>query len=443
MRDGAGLALGHVAWMTGRRSTLLALCLVCKATYQPAARCLYRSAEVSRTLRPFVRTTSRSPKLAAFVHELSLVNAGLSEDSTRLLAAALKFLPHLRRIALPPLEHVIKGEDCLGVALAALPRLDAVLLQRAGERTQLLAQKLGRLRVLQLHWGLQSLGDLEPGRGCGLLLLACQDTLEELNIHGFDLASFLEARPAARWPRVRALTLLSTTNVDEALVSAFPNVERLVLRDLDLPAEILADARAWPRLRQLTLSVPNLIDGEPDAKGRVRALDRFSVWNTPTVDAEFIMEQLRYYDLARLSALQFYSGSDFSPALVRTICEACPCLRMLGIRFDSPRSNYVGTLLAADAPRLQFLSLTLSNYVYRPPDPRPIAALGRHFPALKVVDFIVMRTAAVQWRLYHHEHDVEVLLVDDAEYTAGDYWEWALEVERRAATTPTPPPVVQ
>ncbi|KZW02576.1 hypothetical protein EXIGLDRAFT_415710 [Exidia glandulosa HHB12029] len=426
MREDAAIVevFGNVARLTTRKTALLSLCVVSRAAHAGAARWLYRNVELSRTLRAFCWTVKRSPKLASYVRSLSIVNAGLSDQTTRLLIDALSRLPNLHHVALPPLEHVLSNHELFSMALATLPNLDSIVLQRAGEQTQVLCHKLPPLRSLQLHFGLQSLGDLHPTSGCGKLLVACQETLEELNIHGFDLASFLEPRQHLCWPRVRSLTLLSTTNIDEVLVAAFPNVEKLILRDIDFPAEILCDPRMWPRLRQLTLSLPNLIDGEPDGNGsgKLRVLQRFSVWNTHMVDPEFIMEQLRYYDLQQLTALQFYSAFEFAPSLICTIFRSCPNLRLLGIRFDSMKSPFTEVLQAGEGPNLEFLSITLSNYVFRSPDPHPIEILGRHFPRLRIVDFIVMRTAAVQWRV-SHDPIVEVSLENDAEHTSIECWE--------------------
>lgn len=86
--------------------------------------------------------------------------------------------------------------------------------------------------------------------------------------------------------------------------------------------------------------------------------------------------------------------------------------------------QYTEILQAGEGPKLEFLSVTLSNYVLRPPDSHPIEVLGRHFPRLRIVDFIVMRTAAVQWRISHDP--VQVALETDAELTSIQYWEMAV-----------------
>ncbi|KAH7104606.1 hypothetical protein BKA62DRAFT_692763 [Auriculariales sp. MPI-PUGE-AT-0066] len=416
--------LAHVARQTTRRAVLLALCLVSKRVQAGAAEWLYAEVEVSRTLRAFLRTITTNSTLAAHVRALSLTSAGLSVQTTKALASALHCLVNLRRLALPPLEHVLHGDDALGFAIAGLPKIQGLSFQRVGDHTQVLAHKLSGLRWLQLHFGLQSLGDLHVLHGCGHLLLTCCQTLEELNVHGFDLATFLETRPAARWSKVRSLTLLSTTNIDDTLVRAFPNVEKLVLRDLDLPADVLSDPQAWPRLRQLTISVPNLVDGEPPSPGGpgLRPLERFTVWNAPSMESEIVIEQLRYYDLSRLCALQFYSIQEPAPSLLRTILENCSSIRFLGIRFDSMKSGYADIMRAGESSSLEYLSIMLSNYVYRTPDPGTVEPLARHFPNLRIIDFIVMRSAAVQWRV-SHTPEVSVTLVPDAETSAIEYWE--------------------
>jgi len=335
------VVLAHAARQTTRRTALLSLCLVSKSVHASASAQLYAEVEVARTLRAFLRTVTSNNFLAHHVRVLTLTTAGLSVQTTKALAQALHLLVNLRRLALPPLEHVLHGDDALGFSIAALPKLTGMSFQRVGDHTQVLAHRLSQLRSLQLHFGLQSLGDLHVQHGCGHLLLTCCNTLEELNVHGFDMATFLEARTTARWPGVRSLTLLSTTNIDEILVRAFPNVEKLVLRDLDLPADVLAEPHAWPHLRQLTVSVPNLVDGEPPSPGvgSLRKLQRFAVWNSHSIESDFVMDQLKYYDLRNLQALQFYSIHEPAPSLARIIFDACPNLKLLGIRFDSMKSG--------------------------------------------------------------------------------------------------------
>jgi len=92
----------------------------------------------------------------------------------------------------------------------------------------------------------------------------------------------------------------------------------------------------------------------------------------------------------------------------------------------SRRSQFADILRAGESSVLEYLSITLSNYVYRDPDPLTVEPLAIHFPALRIVDFIVMRTAAVQWRI-SHTPAVDITLVHDAENTSIEYWEMAVD----------------